>query len=177
MLFGMALFRIGFLQGNLSRRTYFRTAAICLPVSMLVSGLALHLLITSQFNPVLGMLLFGQLLLPQEILGALGLAALLLYLIKSGFMPWLMRGFAAVGQTALTNYLLTSVICQTIFFWGPWRLFGQLEYVQLQLFLPLIWTINLVVSSLWLRAFAFGPVEWLWRSLTYWKLQPMRLRP
>jgi uncharacterized protein len=176
MLFGMALFRIGFLQGDLSRRTYLRTAAICLPISMLVSGLALHVLIAHQFNPVLALLFFGQLLLPQEVLGALGISALLLYLIKSDFMPWLMRRFAAVGQTALTNYLLTSLISQTIFFWGPWKLYGQLEYAQVQLILPMVWAINLVVSPLWLRAFAFGPVEWLWRSLTYWKLQPMRLR-
>ena len=39
-----------------------------------------------------------------------------------------------------------------------------------------VWTVNLIVSAIWLRVFEFGPVEWVWRSLSYWKLQPMRVR-
>jgi uncharacterized protein len=60
--------------------------------------------------------------------------------------------------------------------WGPWKLYGKLEYYQLMYVVFGVWTFNLVFSSLWLKRFAFGPLEWLWRSLTYWTIQPMRLK-
>jgi uncharacterized protein len=92
---------------------------------------------------------------------------------KSGVLRSLQRAFAAVGQTALTNYLLTTVLCQFIFIWGPWKLYGKLEYYQLEYVVFLVWATNLIVSPIWLRIFQFGPAEWMWRSLTYVKLQPM----
>jgi uncharacterized protein len=67
------------------------------------------------------------------------------------------------------------VLCQTLFLWGPWKLYGQLEYYQYYYVVFAVWAINLTLSSLWLRSYAFGPVEWLWRSLTYWRPQAMRL--
>ena len=51
----------------------------------------------------------------------------------------------------------------------------MLEYYQNVYVILAVWTVNLVLSSIWLWYFQFGPVEWMWRSLTYWKLQPMRL--
>jgi uncharacterized protein len=108
--------------------------------------------------------------------GALAIAATLLILIKSGKLRPLLRPFAAVGQTALTNYLLTSLLCQILFRWGPWHLYGRLEYYQYNFVVLGIWVINLILSPLCLHAFQFGPVEWLWRSLNYWKLQPVRIR-
>jgi uncharacterized protein len=108
--------------------------------------------------------------------GALAIAAVVMIAIKSGALRPLQRALAAVGQTALTNYLLTTVICQFIFIWGPWKLYGKLEYYQLTYVMFFVWAINLIVSPIWLRMFQFGPVEWLWRSLTYVKLQPMLKR-
>ena len=106
----------------------------------------------------------------------LPLVAVLVMLVKSGFFRPAQRGLAAVGQTALTNYLMTSLLCQFIFVWGPWKLYGQLEYYQLNYVVAGIWTLNLIFSVLWLRVFAFGPAEWVWRSLTYLGRQPMMLR-
>jgi uncharacterized protein len=71
---------------------------------------------------------------------------------------------------------MTSLLCQFIFVWGPWKLYGQLEYYQLNYVVAGIWALNLILSVLWLRVFAFGPAEWAWRSLTYLEPQPMRLR-
>jgi uncharacterized protein len=62
-----------------------------------------------------------------------------------------------------------------VFVWGPWKLYGKLAYYQLTFVVLLVWAVNLIVSSLWLRFFEFGPLEWLSRSLTYWKRQPMRI--
>ncbi|QHN03629.1 DUF418 domain-containing protein [Granulicella sp. WH15] len=56
---------------------------------------------------------------------------------------------------------------------GPWKLYGQFEYYQLYYVVFAVWIFNLVSCSIWLRYFNFGPMEWLWRSLTYWKIQPI----
>jgi uncharacterized protein len=73
---------------------------------------------------------------------------------------------------AVTNYLTHSVVCG-IFFIGL-GFYGELERYQLYYVVFAIWVAQLVISPLWLRRFRFGPIEWLWRSLTYMKRQPMR---
>jgi uncharacterized protein len=107
--------------------------------------------------------------------GTLANASILLLLVRSGRLRSFVGHVASVGRTAFSNYILTTVLCQFLFAWGPWKLYGKLEYYQWHIVVAAIWALNLIASSLWLRVFAFGPLEWLWRSLTYWKLQPMLL--
>jgi uncharacterized protein len=81
---------------------------------------------------------------------------------------------AAVGRMALTNYLLQSVICTTIFYSYGLDLFGKVR-PSLGLVLTIaIFLVQVPLSVWWLRHFRFGPIEWVWRSLTYWQRQPMR---
>jgi uncharacterized protein len=68
---------------------------------------------------------------------------------------------------------MTSMGCQFLFKWGPSKLYGRLEYYQDVYVVGCVWAINIIASLIWLRFFSFGPVEWLWRSLTYW--WPQRL--
>jgi uncharacterized protein len=84
------------------------------------------------------------------------------------------RTFAAVGQMALTNYLAQSLICLFVFTGAGLALFGQLERHELYYVVAAIWIAQLIWSPLWLRGFRFGPAEWAWRSLTYWRVQPLR---
>ena len=75
---------------------------------------------------------------------------------------------------ALSNYLLTSILC-TLFFNGYGAgYFAKLERHQLYYVVLAMWAINLALSPIWLRHFLYGPAEWAWRSLTYWQKQPMR---
>ena len=95
---------------------------------------------------------------------AIGYAAL-----AWGYWPQLCRfrlvgAIACVGRMALTNYLLQTLICTTLFY--HLGLFMRFDRLQLLAFVPPIWAVNLLVSSLWLRRFRQGPVEWLWRQLT-----------
>jgi len=74
---------------------------------------------------------------------------------------------------ALTNYILTSLVCQC----SSCGAVGTLREAYLSsasLRDSCVWVLNIAVSLLWLRSFQFGPLEWVWRSLTYWKLQPIR---
>ena len=76
---------------------------------------------------------------------------------------------------AFSNYISHSVICSILFYGYGFGLIGKLERYQLYYIVPLIWTFQLIVSPIWLRHFRFGPLEWCWRSLTYWQKQPMRI--
>ena len=75
---------------------------------------------------------------------------------------------------ALTNYVMHSVFAMFIFTGVGFSLFGQLDRHQLYYVVAGIWLFQLIVSPIWMRHFRFGPLEWLWRSLTYNKKQPMR---
>lgn len=82
---------------------------------------------------------------------------------------------AAVGRTALSNYLLQSIVCTTIFYSYGLGLFGKVPPSGGLAIALVLFALQIPLSVWWLRRFRFGPVEWLWRSLTYGKAQPMRL--
>lgn len=85
-----------------------------------------------------------------------------------------LRPFAAVGRMALTNYLAHSIVCGLIFYSYGLGLFGTVGVATTLLIVLLVYIAQLILCPIWLRRFRFGPMEWLWRSLTYWRLQPMR---
>ena len=75
---------------------------------------------------------------------------------------------------AFTNYLMQSVICTLIFYGYGLGYYGKIQRYEQAYVLAGVWAFQLVFSSIWLRYYRFGPLEWLWRSLTYWKRQPMK---
>ncbi len=81
---------------------------------------------------------------------------------------------AAVGRTALSNYLLQSLICTTIFYGYGLGLFGKVGPAAGAVLAVGIYVLQVPLSLWWLRRFRFGPIEWVWRSLTYLRVQPMR---
>ncbi|MCB1173500.1 MAG: DUF418 domain-containing protein [Leptospiraceae bacterium] len=103
------------------------------------------------------------------------LAALVLW-SRSAACGWLRRALQACGQLALSNYILQSVICTTLFYGYGLGLYGRLDR-SLQLLIVLaIWILQLVISPLWLRYFRMGPLECLWRRISYGQPQPCRLK-
>jgi uncharacterized protein len=75
---------------------------------------------------------------------------------------------------AATNYVTQSIICTLVFFGYGLNWFAELQFYQLYFVVLGIWVLQIVVSPIWLRSFHFGPLEWLWRSLTYLRRPPMR---
>jgi uncharacterized protein len=111
----------------------------------------------------------------RRLLITVGHASMLMLVYRSKIVPWLMKALSAVGQMAFTNYLMQSIIC-TFFFYGyGFGYYGKLYFHQIYYVVGAVWIFQLIFSSIWLRYFRFGPFEWVWRSLTYWKKQPMKL--
>ena len=105
---------------------------------------------------------------------AMGHVGLVMLACKLGLLRGISRRLAAVGRMALTNYLMHSVILTTVFYGYGLGLYGQVPRFSQMGFVVAVLALQLYLSPWWLARFRFGPVEWLWRSITYWKFQPMR---
>jgi uncharacterized protein len=176
MLLGMALYKNGFLPGKLRTKTYVWVAVIGLGIAWPLIAVCTWKAWKSHFDMVQTMLWMQVPYSYGRVAGAVGNAALIILLWRSGIAKWLFARVGAVGQMALSNYLLTSISMRFLFVWGPLKWYGYMEYYKLYIVVACMWLVNLTFSTIWLRYFQFGPMEWVWRSLTYWKRQPMRLR-
>ena len=87
---------------------------------------------------------------------------------------WLTSRLAAVGRMALTNYLMHTLVFTTLFYSYGGGFYGKASPAVSLLLALAIYAIQIPLSRYWLARFRFGPVEWLWRSMTYGSLQPMR---
>jgi len=108
---------------------------------------------------------------------AIGWTGLVMVLCRAEWFAPVGGVLAAVGRMALTNYLAQSVMCAVFFYGWGFGWYGHLGYAWQIAVVAGVWTAQLLWSVLWLRYFRFGPVEWLWRSLTYMRMQPARAVP
>ncbi len=167
MLLGMAAWRSGVLQQPRQWRP--------LLVKVVVAGGSLGGLVT------LGVICFressdalpGWLTVPT-LIGTLMMAmaygaGLLLYLDGNRNLP-LVRHLAAAGRMSLTNYLVQSLLFTTLFYGYGFGLFGRRSTSQAALLGILVYFIQIQVSVWWLGPHRFGPMEWLWRRLSYGRL-------
>ena len=175
MLLGMALYRWGVLSDERSNRLYALLAAGGMAgVGVVLAGVwyieasnwsAGAALFWRQFN------YWGSFLVAGGYIGVITLYA-----------RWrprgpLTRALAAVGRTAFTNYLLQTIVATTLFYGHGFGLFGSVSRAEALGFVAVFWVVQILLSVLWLRLFRFGPVEWLWRTLTYEERQPLRRDP
>jgi len=174
MLLGMGLYKLGVFSGRLSARTYALMLAVGLLVGLPLVGYGIHRYEEEGWNPAY-VLYFGyQYNYWASLLVSLGWVGLIMLLCRRSTTGWLARSLAAVGQMAFSNYILHTLICTTIFYGHGFGQFGRVSRVGQAGIVVAIWAVQLVISPLWLRRFRFGPLEWLWRTLTYRRLQPLR---
>jgi uncharacterized protein len=173
MLIGMGLMKLGVFSASRSWRFYATMAAVGYGIGLPLMVFDAFQMIDHRFEVMYelhgGMLYnaFGSIIV------ALGHVGAVMMIIKSGAITWLIRRLAAVGRMALTNYLTHSIVCTTLFYGYGFGLYGTINRTGLAAIVLAIWTFQLIVSPIWLKYFRFGPAEWLWRSLTYWRLQPL----
>jgi len=110
---------------------------------------------------------------------SIGFALIFLFLSSSRF-SWLVHPFAWIGRMSLSNYLLQSLVFGSIFIGGSMAALGKIAFVPPIPFAALLpigivfFILQIGISKLWLKHFNYGPVEWLWRTGTYWNVSPMR---
>jgi len=173
MLLGMAFMKLGILSGKRDTSFYKKMLSIGyglgLPI-MLWSAFDLH---AHGFD---GMYLF-RLGMTWNYVGSIlvsfGHIAAVMLIVKTGTWAKLMARFTAVGRMALTNYLLHSIVMTTIFYGYGLGLYGSIPRMAQMLFVVGMLAFQLWLSPMWLAHYRFGPVEWLLRSLTYWRRQTM----
>ncbi len=175
MFIGLAFFKMGILQGEAKTKVYAWMTAIGLGVGLPLSYLFVSNDVNQNFNwyEIIKNKSFDFYEL-QRTVHSFGIFGLIMLLYKSGWFKWLFALMRPVGQMAFTNYLTQSIICGIIFYGIGFGLYGKLEYHQLFYVVGAVWIVQIIWSHIWLRYFRFGPLEWAWRSLTYWKKQPMR---
>jgi uncharacterized protein len=173
MLIGAALFKLGILQGARSRRFY-----LLLMLSAYSIGLLLRWIeVTERLAYGPGPRIYWITEEAARIAMSLGHVAAVSLLLKTGAGAWLLSPFRAAGRTAFSLYLMQSLLIMWLLFpafgLGLW---GKLSWVEMVAASSGIAAVQLVLANLWLRRFAIGPVEWIWRSLVHWRRQPFLKR-
>jgi uncharacterized protein len=173
MLLGMAFLKNGILKAAKSNRYYIVLVLAGYSIGLTTNYFEANYQVGHQFS----LLSFYFTDLTHE-LGrvptTIGHIGLIMLFIKSGFFPFLQRSLAAVGKMAFSNYIMHSVICNIIFLGYGFGMYGKFYRHQMYYIVFSTWIFQLIASPIWLRYFRFGPLEWAWRSLTYWQKQPMK---
>ena len=174
MMLGMILFRAGVLSASRSDAFYLRMLLLCYGVGLPATWLSMmnhH----HHFSDLI-LLMKGemQLHMSSGVLVALGHIALVMLVVRRGWLAGLRNRLGAAGRMAFTNYLSQTVLGCLLFYGYGLGLWGQVSRLALLGLVLAVWTLQLLWSPWWLGRYRFGPAEWLWRSLTYGQKQPLR---
>ena len=174
MLIGMALLKIGYFTPAFPKRAYWLGVALgaCVGVPLVLYGALLDSasdwdIRTAWFNG-LQYNYWGSLVI------SFGWISLVMLAVRAQLFPALLSRIQAVGRTAFSNYILQSIICTFIFYGYGLGLFGRVSRAAQLAIVALVWAIQLTISPIWMKHYQFGPLEWLWRSLTYARREPFR---
>jgi len=176
MLIGMALYKLGVFSAERSHAFYGRLLAVGAAVGLPVVAFGVWFKESSGWDVRSAFFGGDQFNYWASVVVALGWVAAVMLVVKGGLMPRLTDRLAAVGRMALSCYLLETIICSTIFYGHGLGLYGSVERTGQAAIVAAVWLALLAFCPWWMRRFRFGPFEWLWRSLTYWRFQPLLRR-
>ena len=173
MLLGIALFKWKILSGEKSYKFYSIMAALGYLIGFSINYYEILSIMEGNFS----LLSFSKASITYD-LGrvpvALGHVGAIMFFCKLPILKWLKISLAAVGKMALTNYVMHSVFAMFIFTGAGFGLFGTFQRFELLYIVFAIWVFQLIVSPIWLKYYQYGPLEWIWRNLSYLKMHPFR---
>ena len=170
MLMGMALYRWRILAAVRSDVFYGRLALIGFGVGVPVVAVGAWWNFAAGWSWDRSMFLGSQFNYWGSLAMACGYVGLVMLAVRRGWFPALQTRLAAAGRMAFTNYIAQTLICTTIFYGHGMGLFGSADRWQQVLVVIAVWGLQLWWSPLLLRRFRYGPIEWSWRALTYWRI-------
>ena len=174
MLAGMALLKLGVFSARQPASLYWTMIAIALCYGIPLTLYGTHRDFAAGWDFRYSFFQGAQFNYWASLLVSLGWVGAIMLACRSTTLLPITRRLAAVGRMAFTNYIMHTVICTTLFYGHGFGLFGKIERVWQFAIVVAIWLLQLVVSPIWLRYFLFGPLEWLWRCLTYMQWEPLR---
>ncbi len=167
MLLGMGLMKLGVFSAERSPRFYRNLLIVGLIPGMTLTSLGVWQYFRHDFSAEYSM--FGGTLLNYW--GSLGTALAWVAAVMLICRTWPAGGFvrrlAPVGRMAFTCYILQTVICTTLFFGHGFGLYGRVPRWGQLLIVCAIWAVLIPLANLWLARYRYGPLEWLWRRMTY----------
>lgn len=166
MLIGMALYKSGILSGTRPAGTYLAFIAVAALIGLPLVAYGVYWNTGNEWA-ISSMFLGTQFNYWGSVLVMLGWIGALTLVYQRGAMRWLTSRLAAVGRMAFSNYLMQTVICVSLFYGHGLGWYGEVERSGQILVVFAIWALQLWYSPLWLSRFRQGPMEWLWRRLTY----------
>jgi uncharacterized protein len=174
MFLGMAFYKSGILTGNVSSKVYWILTCLGVILGGYLSWLYIAQHTNYQYNQfsIYKNTSFGFYEIARTF-RSIGVLGIIMLIYKSGRFKWFFSLMKPVGQMAFTNYLTQSFICNFIFLGAGLGLIGSFDRKEIYFIAIGVWVIQIIWSHIWLRYYRYGPLEWCWRSLTYWKKQPM----
>lgn len=174
MLIGMALFKLGVFSAKLPKALYLRmiSAAIMVGIPLTLYGVYVNYKVEWQSMATYFRGEFVDYL--ASLFVAFGWIGVVMLACKEPSLEKFTRPLKAVGRAAFSNYILQTFICTTLFYGHGFGLYGRISRVGQFWIVLAIWLVQLIASTLWFRFFRMGPLESLWRSLTYWQPQSLR---
>jgi len=167
MLLGMILYRKGILSANKSISYYSKMILIGFGIGLIISLIGLNQSYDSGWSGAYVMSIGANYKLISGVFIATGYIGFVMWCFKKGVFKKLQNRLQSAGRMAFTNYIGMSIICSLIFNGHGLALYGTLDRLQQFLVVVSIWALILIVSPLVLRKYRYGPLEWLWRKLTY----------
>jgi uncharacterized protein len=167
MLLGMALFKWQVLSGVRSAGFYRRMAIAGLAGGIFLSGLGVILNFRHHWSLNFSMYLGSQYNYTGSVAVALGYIALVMLLGRSRGGRRIKAVLASVGRMAFSNYILMTFLCTILFYGNGAGLYGSVDRTTQVIIVLAIWLLLMIFSTLWLKWFRYGPLERIWRGLTY----------
>jgi len=173
MLLGIAFFKWNILSAEKSYKFYGIMAVLGYLIGLSINYYEIQSIIEGDFS----LLSFSKSNITYD-LGrvpvAIGHIGFIMLFCKLPILKWLKSSLAAVGKMALTNYVMHSVFAMFIFTGAGLGLFGTFQRYELLYIVFTIWIFQLILSPIWLKYYQYGPLEWIWRNLSYLKKHPFK---
>lgn len=170
---GVALMKLGFWQKGFTTQNLWLMVLIGYGIGLSARYYYIQAEIAADFD-IYSRMAYQEFSNVWRILVTIGHLGLLTLFCRSGMLMFLQKAVGNVGRMALTNYISQTVLASVFFYGAFMGNYAKLERVELWYVVVAIWAFNIIFSNLWLKLYYYGPLEWLWRALTYGEFPKMK---
>lgn len=167
MLIGIVMFKTGFITASLKSATYRLISLVGIGFGVFVSTIGVVQNVKNDFSLEYSSDIGGLFNYVGSLVSAVGYIALIMLFVKSQYFTGLKSVLANVGKMAFTNYIMQSIIASLIFYGFGLNYFAEVSRVESLIVVLLVWVLQLNLSTFWLSRYRQGPLENVWRRLTY----------